>query len=447
MGAKSISENSKARGLFTVLLRRFGRAEDGAIAVVFAVLLVPMIIGVGISVDYIRAYNAHTEMQAELDVALVAAIKSIDTVSKKKLERIIEDWFATQTRVADYEIDNVVVDTKNSTITATARAKIPTTFLMVAGIDKVDVAVTSEIAGPASSFLDIYLVLDKSASMMLAATTAGQQTMRAAVGCEFACHEFDGGNHTVNGKTYTNNYDYSVDANVLLRSDVMLSAVDRVLARVDAVDPSHNHIRVGLYRLADTMTEVLAPSPSTSKVSKALYQASNGLTSASSSSSTYFDVALPQLNSIVGTNGTGKSAASPLKLVMMITDGVQSHRPWVWSESEKTSPLNPAWCAGIKAKNITFATIYTTYLPLTFDGGYNATVGNTMANSGFTSVWGGTMRAGVSGGVTRREYLPMALEDCATSSAYFMQATEASDIESSLVTMFDRYMTTVRLTR
>ena len=227
MGARSLLGSTIRRAVLR-LTRRFARAEDGAIAVVFAVLLVPMILGVGISVDYMRAYNAHSEMQAELDVALVAAIKSVDKVNKKKLEDIIEKWFATQTRITQYKVDNVVVDTANSTITATAFAKVPTTFLLVGGIEKVDVAVTSQIAGPSSSFLDVYLVLDKSASMLLAATTAGQQTMRANVGCEFACHGADGGPLKVGGKTYATNYEYSVAADIKLRSDVMLAAIDRV---------------------------------------------------------------------------------------------------------------------------------------------------------------------------------------------------------------------------
>jgi Flp pilus assembly protein TadG len=426
-------------------VRKFARAQDGAIAVVFAILIIPMILGVGVAVDYIRAYNAHAEMQAELDVALVAAIKSVDKVNKKKLEKVIEDWFATQTRVSSYKIDNVVVDTTESTITATATAKIPTTFLMVGGIEKVDVAVTSQIAGPSTSFLDVYLVLDKSASMMLAATLIGQQTMRAALGCEFACHNGDA--HTVNGKNYSSNYAFSLDAGVSLRSDVLLAAVDRVLDTIDSVDPSGNHIRVGLYRLADTMYEVLAPTASAPKVKTALHNPANNLTSASSSEATFFDVALPELTKLVGTNGTGKSASSPLKLVIMVSDGVQSQRPWVFGDSPRIGPFNPAWCNGVKAKSITFATIYTTYLAMGFDGGYNLTVGNTMASGGYATTWGGTMRSGVSGGIPRRDYLPYAMEDCATSSAYYMQATDSGEIEGSLEAMFQRYLRSVRLTK
>jgi hypothetical protein len=433
----------------TQLLRRFTRAQDGAIAVVFAVLLLPMIIGVGISIDYIRAYNAHSEMQSELDVALIAAIKSVGKftgkASEQKLEVVIKDWFATQTQVTDYKIADVIVDASNSTITATAIAKIPTTLLRVAGIDYVDVSVVSQIAGPSTSFLDVYVVLDKSASMMLAATEAGQKAMRANVGCEFACH--NGDPHTVNGKKYASNYAFSLDASIKLRSDVMLDAVDRVLDSIRAADPSSNHIRVGLYRLSDTTLEVLAPTSSMPKVATTLHSSAGSLSSASSTESTFFDVALPKLAALVGTNGTGKSASRPLKLVMMITDGVQSTRPWVFGASARVSPFNPAWCDGVKSKGITFATVYTTYLPITPDGGYNVTVGNTMASSGFSSIWGGTMQRGVGGSVTRRDYLPYAIGECATSGAYFMQATDAGEIEGSLDTLFERFMRSVRLTK
>ena len=101
----------------------------------------------------------------------------------------------------------------------------------------------------------------------------------------------------------------------------------------------------------------------------------------------------------------------------------------------------------MKKQGATFATIYTTYLPLTFDGGYNSTVGSTMASSQFSTTWGGKMRTGVPGSTTRHDYLRMALEDCATSNGYFMQATEAGEIEGSLEAMFKRYMTSVRLTK
>lgn len=418
-----------------------------------------LLVGAGVSVDYLRAYGAYSEMQSELDIALIAAIKKIDNLSSNQLEAVIRDWFSTQTRIEGFSLEDVTVDTVGSVIRATARAQIDTTLMQIAGIRSVPIGVVSEVAGPATSYLNVYLVLDKSASMMLAATNSGQSLLTSALGCAFACH--DGDEHTIKGVKYKTNYAYSAPKNVELRSDVLLDAVEEVLSTIEALDPSGTRIRVGLYRLSTTTTQTLAPTYSMATVRSTLANSSKNLTSASSTDGTIFDVALSALTPLVGSNGDGTTAAKPLKLVMMITDGVQSRRSWVtssnwagciWSstptcppstDSRKVAPLNPDWCKPIKNNGPTFATVYTTYLPLTYDWGYNTTVGASMASS----TWGGTLNSSVSPSISRHDYLPVALSDCATSADYFMQATDAAEITESLNTLFARYLSTVRLTR
>jgi Flp pilus assembly protein TadG len=429
------------------IAQNFIHSTHGNIAVVFGLLLPVLLVGAGVSVDYLRAYGAYSEMQAELDLALIAAIKQIDNLDSDEIEGVIEDWFGTQTRLASYSLDDVVVDTSGSTISATAYAVVPTTLMNLAGISSVPVSVNSAVAGPATSYLNVYLVFDKSASMLLASTPGHQSHMTSALGCAFACHE----PHTVwvNGKKYDTYYHYSSSNNVQLRTDVMSDAVEEVINTVEELDPSGSRIKIGLYRLATTTASSLSPTADMDAVRAALVDPTKYLTSATSVDGTYFDVALPALTPMVGTAGDGKTAQSPLKLVMMITDGVQSRRSWVinWWERGKVGPLNPEWCDGIKQIGATFATVYTTYLPIPTDWGYNATLGSTMASSVWTTTWGGDMRSGVPGSTTRRDYLPYALEDCATSSQYFMQATDVSEISASLDTLFNRYLSSVRLTR
>ncbi|MNT85487.1 hypothetical protein D3C72_2256610 [compost metagenome] len=70
-----------------------------------------------------------------------------------------------------------------------------------------------------------------------------------------------------------------------------------------------------------------------------------------------------------------------------------------------------------------------------------------MSSSSWTTTWGGTLNSSAPANITRHDYLPIALSDCATSSEYFMQATDASEITESLNTLFSRYLSTVRLTR
>lgn len=429
-------------------LRAFLRHAGGNVAITFGLLLPMLLVGAGVSVDYLRAYSAYSEMQAELDIALIAAIKKIDNLSNDEIEALIDEWFATQTRLDDYSLEDVNVDTVGSVIRATARAQVSTTLMQIAGIMSVPISVASEVAGPATSYLDVYLVLDKSSSMLLAATNSGKTALTSALGCAFSCH--DGDAHTVNGVKYKTNYEYSAPRNIELRSDVLLEAVEEVLSTVEQLDPSGTRIRVGLYRLATTATETLAPTYSMATVRTALAKASNKLTSASSTDGTYFNVALNALTSMVGSSGDGTTASKPLKLVMMITDGAQSSRAWVLTSvatRRLVTPLNPAWCAPVKQNGATFATVYTTYLPIPTDWGYNATLGATMASSDWSTTWGGTLNPSAAPNITRRDYLPIALSDCATSADYFMQATDAAEITASLDTLFSRYLSTVRLTK
>lgn len=429
------------------IARNFCASVAGNIAVTFGLLLPLLLVGGGLSVDYVRAYGAYSEMQSELDLALIAAIKQIDNLDTEAIEEVIHDWFSTQTRLDSFSLEDVVVSTEGSTISATATAQVPTTLMQIAGILTVPVAVKSAVAGPATSYLNVYLVLDKSASMLLASTPAYQSQMNSALGCAFACHE----PHTVwvNGTKYDTYYHYSSSNNVELRTDVMLDAVEQVLSTVESIDPSGSRIRVGLYRLAATSAQALSPTFDMNAVRAALQNPSKYLTSATSTDGSFFDVSLNALTPMVGSAGDGKTANSPLKLVMMVTDGVQSRRSWVinWWEREKVGPLNPDWCDSIKSNGATFATVYTSYLPIPWDWGYNATLGQTMASSAWTTTWGGELRAGVSSNTSRHDYLPIALEDCATSSQYFMEATDVSEISDSLTTLFNRYLSSVRLTQ
>jgi uncharacterized membrane protein len=130
------------------IAQKFIRSTRGNIAVVFGLLLPVLLVGAGVSVDYLRAYGAYSEMQAELDLALIAAIKQIDNLDSGEIEDVIEDWFGTQTRLASYSLEDVVVDTSGSTISATASAIVPTTLMNLAGISPISMSISSLISRP-----------------------------------------------------------------------------------------------------------------------------------------------------------------------------------------------------------------------------------------------------------------------------------------------------------
>lgn len=447
-----------SRDRLWILISALFRNRSGNVAIVVALSMVPMILAVGASLDYIRAYNVRQRIQSDLDAALIAAVKQIDTANTDALKQKVTDWFSSQSE-SSYTISDIAIDTSNHKITATANGVVPTTLMKIANIDNVPVSVASSVKGPATSYLNVYIVIDKSPSMLLAATTAGQQAMYSGIGCQFACHTGDA--HTSGGVNYSDNYAYAHAKGIKLRADVAVDAVNEVIDLIDEADGNHDRIKVGLYSLGDTTTEVLAPTLETSDARKRLSNDSYGLTSATSTDYTFFDVALPALQQKVGSGGDGSSLAKPLKLVLLLTDGVQSKREWVtdgvtWSGSKiktagpywnKVAPINPDWCAYVKNQSNTMAVLYTEYLPITTDWGYNNTVGSTMASANWRSTWGGTMDSGIAASITRRDYIPYALADCASSKSLFISASSSSDIVSGLSALFTQYLASVRLTQ
>ena len=440
------------------VLRTLFKSRSGNVAIVMALSLVPMILAVGASLDYIRAYNVRQRMQSDLDAALIAAVKQINSADTDALKQKVADWFSAQAE-SSYSIGDIEIDTSNQKITATASGVVSTTLMKIASIDNVPVRVVSSVKGPATSYLNVYIVIDKSPSMLLAATSAGQQTMYNGIGCQFACHTGDA--HKTGGVNYANNYAYAHAKGIKLRADVAVDAVNEVIDLIDEADSNHERIKVGLYSLGDTSTEVLAPTLDTPTARKRLLDDSYGLTSATSTTYTFFDVALPALQQKVGTGGDGSSLAKPLKLVLLLTDGVQSKREWVtdgvkWTGSSittagpswnKVAPINPDWCAYLKNQSNTMAVLYTEYLPITTDWGYSNTVGSTMSSANWRSTWGGIMDSGVSASITRRDYIPYALADCASSKSLFISASSSTDIVAGLSALFTQYLASVRLTQ
>lgn len=181
------------------------------------------------------------------------------------------------------------------------------------------------------------------------------------------------------------------------------------------------------------------------------------MNSATSENASYFDYSMTALKTLVGTAGDGKTASNPLKLVLVLTDGVQSERNWVLQTSsgirfpsststlrQDVTPLNPAWCGYVKNLGASMAVLYTEYLPITTDWGYNETLGKTMGVSYFSSVWGAALSSSNSG-TTRQAYIPTALQSCASSKDLFLQANSPDEIEAGLLTLFQQYLAKVRL--
>lgn len=443
-------------GLARSFCQRFARSPRGNFTISFALLLLPLVIGIGVSIDYIRAFNAKDRLQGDLDAAMLATVKDYNSLTDDQLTTNVSTWLGDQAESSDYTVGTISIDRTDYTISSTATGNVPTYFMSMFGTAQIPISVTSKALGPGTYYLNVYLLLDTSASEDLAADTAGQTTMRSKISCEFGCHTGD--THTVSGVSYANNNAYATAAAITQRNAVLIKAAKGVIAAVDAVDPTHKRIKVGVYFLNTTTTQILAPTFTTSTAVTALSS-----TTSTSVDGTAFDTSLTAMASLAGASGDGKTATTPKKFVMMVTDGVQSKRAWVTRTSSSSSsctkwygslcigypmstvalnvaPLNPDWCNYVKNKGITMSVLYTTYLPIPLDWGYNGTLGATMP-----STWSGTVKTGTSSTTTRQAYLPIALEQCASASSLYMEAASSSDITSSMTTLFQKYENLIRL--
>lgn len=458
MPVDTISKKRPWTGLIGSV-QRLKSAQHGNVVLMFALALLPMALLIGFGIDYARYLQARSEVQDVIDGATLMGANALSTKTDAQVVAAVKAW-AAETYGINYgslTISDVTIDRTDLKVSTTALLTVPTSFGSLLGYTSLDADVASVALAPNQPYMNVYLLLDNSASMGLAATSSGQTTMNTNVGCVFACHTDEGSTFTIKGVTYHTTFDASQALGVTLRRDVMNTAAKKVISMIDAVDPSHKRIKVGVYYFNQDVSKAQDPTFDTSKAIAAL----SGTYSNLGIDGTYFDKSLDTMKTIVGTAGDGSSASKPVKLVLMVTDGVQSQRSWVltdvnwtcvaWSGSScikfsyapywyLVAPNKPTNCSGLKSKGATFGVLYTEYLSIPLDWGYNDTVGDAMP-----SAWG-TLSGGVSSSIPRRDYLPYALKDCA-SSGYFMSANSTSEIEAGLTSLFNKWIEHLRLAK
>jgi len=121
------------------LFRDFGRREDGQIAVIFAIALVPISIGVGGAVDYSRGNQVRTRLQAALDSAVLAA--AID--GKGAWRTIALNAFNSNLNSTGASVDTPVFTLNDGVYSGSASASVPASVLTVVGINSLPISARS----------------------------------------------------------------------------------------------------------------------------------------------------------------------------------------------------------------------------------------------------------------------------------------------------------------
>lgn len=147
------------------------RARDGNVAMLFAILIVPLLVGVGMAIDGLRAHQVHNELAEATDAGVLAAARAriLDpTLTNAAATAIARKYFDNNRRIgADLELQTFDFSYDSTTrlfrLHATGRVK--TAMLGVIGREWLPIDVISEAKVAPPRVLEAVLVLDNTQSM------------------------------------------------------------------------------------------------------------------------------------------------------------------------------------------------------------------------------------------------------------------------------------------
>jgi Flp pilus assembly protein TadG len=151
--------------------RRFASANDGNIAILFGIAVIPIITFVGVAVDYTRASSARSSMQAALDSTALMLGKDLTegTISPSQISTKADEYFrALYTNAEAKSVAITATYTQNSgngsTVLVNGSGNIETGFMRVVGFPTMDFK-TNSTSTWGMKRMRVALVLDNTGSM------------------------------------------------------------------------------------------------------------------------------------------------------------------------------------------------------------------------------------------------------------------------------------------
>jgi Flp pilus assembly protein TadG len=272
----------------------FYRHRRGNVAVIYALALPVLIFAIGLAIDFGRAAQIRTKLNAAADAATLAALtpnmlKQSPAVAQAAAAQMFQGLISgisalapnsTTVTATVYNPDNNGL-IRNVTVTYTASTL--NIFAGVLGVQTLQLGGTSTASAVIPPNIDFYLLLDNSPSMALPATQAGINQMQGLTGpelsgesgqqggCALACHQAstnnadtagnpcaDGSAPTQNNGLYCDgwqgpqidNYQLARNNGITLRLDELSSAVTTLMQTASSFGSSPTFSTAPNYRFA-----------------------------------------------------------------------------------------------------------------------------------------------------------------------------------------------------
>ncbi|MBV9076357.1 MAG: pilus assembly protein [Methylobacteriaceae bacterium] len=149
-----------------------GRDERGAVALLFALVLVPLAGVIGAALDYSRATNVRSSMQRALDAAVLQGVQQRSDQQIATAQQV----FASLFRQSSVTLSGPTFTQSNGTLSGSASATVPTTVMRMLRFSSLTVATSSAAAPGATaqpSTAVCILILDPSSQALTVNSGAG----------------------------------------------------------------------------------------------------------------------------------------------------------------------------------------------------------------------------------------------------------------------------------
>ena len=209
-GARCLTQTRGPRQLWAFPVSTFGldrllRNRRGNVSMMYALVAPMLVFGGGAAIDYGRAAQIHTKLNAAADAAALAALTP---AMLQQSATVAHDAAVSMFNGLTENLPGLTAHATQVTVTVTVGAtaltrnvevsyssSVNTIFAQVLRKSALPVSGVSEASAQAPPNIDFYVLLDNSPSMALPSTEAGITQMQNLTakemtgGCAFACHQ------------------------------------------------------------------------------------------------------------------------------------------------------------------------------------------------------------------------------------------------------------------
>lgn len=344
-------------------MKKFLASRNGNFSAIFAVVIVPVILAAGLAVDFARVVGAKSAAQEAADAAAFAIAPLIALKAdalKEEGERFFFDNFKHPDLLEAYEFD-AKRDIDNS-VNITFVGRIDTVFMNVGNFMKMDFSVVSAVSGDANEFTDFYLMLDRSASTLIADGDQAIADLKALTkpmiigsnreywdpeGCAFACHDSEPWIKPAG----TSLLQLAKDNGIPIRAQRVQKAASDL---VNTVIGENLGARAAVFDFAKN--SVFSQTP-TADLTKIMPRIQDDQITGLDPGNTRYPEAFKALENVIGAQGVG-SETNPKKMVVLITDGLYTH----WTESgDHYDAFSAKFCDVLRQRAISIAVVNIIY--------------------------------------------------------------------------------------